>query len=147
MSIVGLPFSQGTGIIIPSCRLAIPASADNKEGAWEFLKYMLLSEYGTYLESPYCPILKAEYERLVDHDVQKIDAGELKINEEYVTEKSYISEYDQLLSGVYGMYDMRAPEYEIVCSGAEPFFNGYKTVNQVAEDIYSRLSIYHAEQN
>ena len=60
---------------------------------------------------------------------------------------SYISEYDQLLGGVYGMYDMRAPEYEIVCSGAEPFFNGYKTVNQVAEDIYSRLSIYHAEQN
>lgn len=147
MKPVGLPFSRGTGIIIPSCRLSIPTSSGNKEGAWEFLKYMLLSEYGTYLESPYCPILKAEYERLVKHDIQKIDAGELKINEEYVTEKSYISEYDQLLSGVYGMYDMGAPEYEIAYSGAEPFFDGYQTANQVAENIYSRLSIYHAEQN
>ncbi len=146
MNIVGLPSSQGTGIIIPSCRLAIPASAANKEGAWAFLKYMLLSEYDAYLESPYCPILKAEYERLVEHDVEKIDAGELRINGEYVTEKSYISEFDQLLNGVYGMYDMGAPEYEIVRNGAEPFFNGYQTADQVAANIYSRLSIYLAEQ-
>ncbi len=147
MNIVGLPFSQGTGIIVPSCRLAIPAAATNKEGAWAFLKYMLLSEYNAYLESPYCPILKAEYERLVEHDVEKIDAGELKINGEYVTEKSYISEFDQLLNNVYGMYDMGSPEYEIVRSGAEPFFNGYQTADQVAANIYSRLSIYLAEQN
>lgn len=146
MNIVGLPFIQGTGIVVPSCRLAIPTSAENKEGAWAFLKYMLLSEYDAYLESPYCPILKAEYERLVEHDVEKIDAGELMINEEYITEKSYISEFDQLLNGVCGMYDMGAPEYEIVRSGAEPFFSGYQTANQVAANIYSRLSIYFAEQ-
>jgi len=147
MNIVGLPFSQGTGIIIPSCRLAVPTAAANKEGAWAFLKYMLLSEYGAYMESPYCPILKAEYERLVEHDVEKIDDGKLMINGEYVTEKSYISEFDQLLNGVYGMYDMGSLEYEIVRSGAEPFFNGYQTADQVAANIYSRLSIYLAEQS
>lgn len=146
MNIVGLPFNQGTGIIVSSCRLAIPASAANKEGAWAFLKYMLLSEYDAYAESPYCPILKAEYERLVEHYVEAIDAGRLMINGEYVTEKSYISEFDQLLNGVYGMYDMGAPEYEIVRDGAGTFFNGYQTVEQVAANIHSRLSICLAEQ-
>lgn len=146
MNIVGLPFNQGTGIIVPSCRLAIPASAANKEGAWAFLKYMLLSEYDAYAESPYCPILKAEYERLVEHYVEAIDAGRLMINGEYVTEKSYISEFDQLLNGVYGMYDMGAPEYEIVRDGAGTFFNGHQTVEQVAANIHSRLSICLAEQ-
>ena len=147
MNIVGLPFSQGTGIIIPSCRLAIPTSAANKEGAWAFLKYMLLSEHGEYTESPYCPILQAEYERLVEHYVEAIDAGKLMIDGEYVTDKSYISEFDQLLNGAHGIYDMSSPEYEIVHSGAEPFFNGYQTANQAAANIYSRLGIYVAEQS
>ena len=78
--------------------------------------------------------------------MEAIDAGRLMINGEYVTEKSYISEFDQLLNGVYGMYDMGAPEYEIVRDGAGAFFNGYQTVEQVAANIHSRLSICLAEQ-
>lgn len=145
MALLGLPFSDGTGIIVPSCSIAIPSAAGNKEGAWTFIKYLLLQELGSYSESVYCPILSAEYKRLCDEDTEAIAQQEQKINGELLEDASHIGEFDELLNGINGMYLGNTAAYDIVISCSARYFSGQIGAQETAQDIYSRLGVYYAE--
>lgn len=145
MKIMGMPFYDGLGIIVPSCNLAIPSASSNKDGAWEFIKYMLLNEIGSYAESVYCPMLKEEYENLCVKDEEGIKAGKMRINGENVEDASHIEEFDELLNGVSGMYDGNMYLYEIVSECAGRYFGGQSTSQEAAQDIISRFTLYYNE--
>ena len=145
MAIFGMPFFEGTGIIVPSCKLAIPKGSENKEGAWEFIKFMLLSEMGTSSSSAYCPLLKAEYERRVSEGYSAVENGGT-INGEPIVDTSHISEFDELVNGVSGVYDSNSTTYTIVLTSAARFFAGQVTSQEAAADIMSRLSLYYSER-
>lgn len=145
MKIIGMPFYDGLGIIAPSCNLAIPSASSNKDGAWEFIKYMLLNEVGAYAESVYCPILKEEYEFRCSKDEEGIKAGKMRINGENVEDTSHIEEFNELLNGVSGMYNGNMYLYGIVSECAGHYFGGQSTSQEAAQDIISRFDLYYNE--
>ena len=145
MAIFGLPFFEGSGIMIPSCQLAIPKGAENKEGAWDFLKFMLFSELGAYSSGAYCPILKAEYERRKNENYAAVENGGT-INDEPLTDTSHIEEFEKLIDNVSGVYDSNSTTYSVILSIASRYFSGQVDAQEAAADILSRLSLYYAER-
>lgn len=145
MVLLGLPFSDGTGIIVPSCRIAIPSAAGSKAGAWTFIKYLLLQEFGSYSTSAYCPILSAEYKRICAEDTEAIAQQKQKINGEILEDASHIGEFDVLLNGINGMYQGNTATYDIVISCSARYFSGQIGAQEAAQDILSRLGVYYAE--
>ena len=145
MAIFGLPFFEGSGIMIPSCQLAILKGAENKEGAWDFLKFMLFSELGAYSSGSYCPILKAEYERRKNENYAAVENGGT-INDEPLTDTSHIEEFEKLIDNVSGVYDSNSTTYSVILSIASRYFSGQVDAQEAAADILSRLSLYYAER-
>ena len=146
MVLFGMPFRAEKGVIVPSCTLGIPRSANNKEGAWEFIKFLLLSEKDGCLFSNYCPVLKAGYEKRAEVLREGVDNGTACVNEIMITDYSCFDMFDALLNVPCVAYDSGSKAFEIVVSNAEPYFAGHITAQKAAADIVSTLKIYYSEQ-
>ncbi|MEG1633184.1 MAG: hypothetical protein RR314_03930, partial [Oscillospiraceae bacterium] len=149
LTVFGLPFREGTGVVVPAMYLAIPSNSDNADGAWAFLKSLLME--GSPAENEY-PLLKDRYEATKAADENSIEKG-LKtyymVNGqeiEYVFENADFYELsDALLNGVNGVYDADAIAFGIVKDACAAFFAGNKTAEDSADEILSRLNIYFSE--
>ncbi len=150
LTVLGLPFREGTGVVIPAMYLAIPSNADNADGAWAFLKSLLME--GGPAENEY-PLMKARYEATKAADKENIKRGlrtYYVVNGqeiEYVFDSVDFYELsDTLLQGVNGVYDADATAIGIVNEACAALFAGNKTVEAATDEILSRLNIYFSEQ-
>lgn len=158
ITIFGLPFREGTGIVSPDMYFAIPANANCQEGAWAFIKSMLAprfdaSDLNSLMNA--FPLLKSDYESKKEADRRRAQEEGIKIHiwrdgkeEEVIYNNAdFYNLSDQLLAGVNGINTNDQAIYNIVSDSAAPYFNGEKSLDDAANEIMSRLEIYFAEKS
>lgn len=128
ITFVGYPSSDGTGgSFFFANTFAVMESSENKEGAWEFIRYFFSDEF----------FLSDEYQMsqvLGFPAVRKYQSFYDKQIEEYVGTVRITGSYD---------YDI----FNIIKDEAGYYFNGEHTAQQAADMIQNRVSILVSEQS
>jgi ABC-type glycerol-3-phosphate transport system substrate-binding protein len=142
---VGYPTPSGNGSIIqPEQELCIFADSADVSGCWEFLKSFLTLDYQQTVEAEGLglPIRKSALTRLTEDDITLL-AQAYGVSQETIenleTQAIQTIESASVLSG-------GASVFSILWEEAQSYIAGDKTVEQAAENIQSRVSLYLAEQ-
>jgi len=142
--------------------LAVNAASDSLEGAWEFLCFLLGGEAQREPQSfPVKRELLEEWarERMEqarlnadgeDVDASYIDSGELvkerkKVGAGDMTQER-LEEYLEALGKVRGAPLRSGPVLDIICEEAGAYFDGSRSIEDVAEVITNRVGLYLAER-
>lgn len=153
LSFLGLPDGgQGKLFLEPTGELMIPLNAQNKEGAWEFMKFLLSDRYWVFetknnaILRDGIPITVSALEPVLD--AMKNAGSVLRFDDlSYEYDPAYYEElFHSLIDSVDGVCRGGDELYSTVCGLAESYFAGDKTLEQVSQDIASRLKVYNAEQ-
>lgn len=156
----GFPSENGIGAAInANYRYAISAQSPNKEGAWEFMRYYYTDEYQENLyemsinkeiwmekamkatEKPYWEDENGEKQY---YDYTTWLGGEEIILDPFTEEK--VNEIFDYVSSVTQTYSYDQDLVDIINEEAASFFEGDKTVDEVAKIIQGRIQIYVDEQ-
>ena len=154
INLIGLPFREGSGVLIPENYFAIPANATNPDGAWAFLKSYIVPDRNANKDSLSCGTLfKNTYE------IAKEESGKSNrkyYEQEYETYKYKVTDediaycsklLDEMFDNINGVLDNDAKVYEIVTDACGAYFAGQKSLDATADEIVSRLGIYFSEQS
>ena len=162
VTFMGYPSVGGNGSVARSwtIQFSIFADSENKDGAWEFIKYFYSEEYQDgYFCDPlknggYLPVRVSTLEKLAEEakqPVKGIDSGELSepyfytANGEKIpigvnTDEDNQKIYDLLNGAVF-----TDPNYEIINiikEEAGAYFSGQKSAKEAAEIIQNRVQNY-----
>lgn len=162
MTPIGFPVEKGIGssLGVPYS-LAISAKSKKQEGAWEFVRYFLTDAFQSKLEYGF-PIRVDMFDKLGEESMKKqvyedengkpiemvdyyyigegeitidpITAAELEKAKEFIYQVETSEEYNEDL-------------YNIIAEEAAAFFEGQKSVKEVADIIQSRAQIYVNENS
>jgi hypothetical protein len=154
MELLGLPFREGTGVLIPTYSFAIPANADNPDGAWAFIKKIIMTHDDPWFTTrQYFYLRKDIYENYKESSEKSVRK---KYEEDYETIGYMVTEEDiaqskeltdKIVEGLNGVFDNDAKVYEIVTDACGAYFAGQKSLDATADEIVSRLGIYFSEQS
>ena len=143
---------------------SISSTCKDKEGAWSFLRTLLLPKYegraitGEYdayaeYESPYryLPVNRADFEWLAEYRLARTSGGGVSLDGEL--DLSYVpftqELYDQFME-LYNSIDRSTAWSEdirdIVTEAAGGYFAGDKSLDDTAREVQSRVSLYVNEQ-
>ena len=154
--ITGFPETAGTGSyflklgLSPSAmrrtmgsntRVGILASGQNQDGAWRFVKTLMLNPQGSISDG--ISVFRDEFEREVDAAVTNTRDVRFDIDNFNDDDAARLREQ------VYGTTKLvHADEglLQVIRSEANAFFAGQKSAEEATRQIQSRLSIYVAEQ-
>ena len=156
---VGFPSDSSNGVGIRPCvRLGMASASANKEGVWEFFKFLMgdsvqlnAGMFGGL------PSVSSCYEKAQS---QKISRAIEKQPEAYgvsltgpvhffgaeVDSAAMIKTMDRLVDEADCIMSCDKSILDIVLACAEPFFAGDKTAREVANEIQSKVNIYLSEQ-
>ena len=157
---VGYPGVKGNGAILenPGSVLAISKQSEYKEGAWEFVKYMLSEEYQSNYIRYNNPIHKGAFEKQMVEaakaEYYKNEKGEevespkmtygwdnFEVSVYHATEED-IKEYRELLEGATVLASYDEEIMSMIEEEVESFFAGKKSAKDVANIIQGRVKIY-----
>lgn len=156
---IGYPFDEGCGTMAGIANLAvgISASSKNVQESWDFLKSLLESEYQdsvknglpikvSSLEQKLEDAMRAEY----DADGEKVVKGTLRFEGEEPINIYEITEEDaETLKSIIRKIEYNATIdynlYNILLEEVDYLFNDGRNVDDVANIIQSRASIYISE--
>lgn len=156
LAAAGLPGVKGSGVYLsPNQELMMPLAAQNKDGAWAFLAFLLNDRY---LVNPFfggfrygIPLTRSAYEREIGQYWAWMD-GKLSGS---INGADYEIFYDPdnckalfltLLDQVDGVCRDGDEIFDAVMNTANSYFAGDKPLEQAADDIAKRLKIYNAER-
>lgn len=151
LTFVGFPSSNGKGGRLEIQNIvSITESCENKEGAWEFIKFYIdtcrdKDPYNTYGDGD-LPVLSADFEDFFDHamNASHTAGGEAIPNitqEERESIEKYIKSCDTLSFALdYSIEDICFEEAGI-------YFSGGQTAEEAAEHIQNRASIVVSEKS
>ncbi len=159
VTFIGFPSNGGTGSYINvTGALGINAKAENKEGAWEFLKSFLTEEYQKEDIEWYFPVLKSALDAKFEKDMtpeytedengQKIEQPKTTWNyddfevEIYAATQEEVDAVKALIDSVDGVAGYNEEIGNIITEEAAAYFEGQKTAKDVADIIQSRVKIY-----
>ena len=154
----GLQVSGGfSPIIEPVQELVMLRNANEKEGVWSFMRFMLSDNYliksNSYGEYRYgIPIMKSAYRAGLDGMKNWIDVYQtLRANgvgQDYqFSDYSDVALFEDLTNRVGGIIRDKDELLLMVKAISADCLIGKKNAQQVAEDIYGRIAIYQAEHN
>lgn len=141
---VGFPNEGGNGsTFYPAQMVAISSASNNKEGAWEFISFILGDEVQSS-EIDYLPVNRRTLEKQIElglvGKLQTESFETVRITQKdadkllrLIDETEYLSGRDQVIKS-------------IIKDEAAAFFDGAKSAEETARVIQSRVSIYVAEQ-
>lgn len=126
--------------------VCINAASENKEGAWEFIQYLLSAKSQQKLATMQFPVLKSAYESECRRELAQPSIIDMVDFEPVYTTQEHIDRVTQLLEEA-----QVAPlhtEYvlDIILEESESYFSGTKTIEQVSEIIENRVGLYLDEQ-
>ncbi len=159
---IGFPGDSGRIVVQGIDKVCICAGADNKEGAWSFMEFLLDKgrEYSNNL-----PIRRSAYDAMIkdamepcfacdeEGNVIKDENGmpvpaprgiyywedfEYPLSE---TTKEEADALEALINQIDGIKDFDSQLYQIIQEEAAPFFEGQKTVEEAARIIQGRAEI------
>lgn len=128
--------------------LMLNANAANRDGAWEFVKFILSDEAQEKLaEKAELPVkksvFKAQMEREIEDGLSK-DVS-VKVFDGPLT-KERADEIEEFLENARALPYKTEPILAIIWEEAKEYFNGNKSKEQVAEIIENRVQLYLDEQ-
>lgn len=151
VSVLGQPGSGGF-YLVPERELVMPVSAGNKEGAWEFMKFVLDDRYLLQLNfdgsfRQVIPLSRGAYEKGMEACRKKAGGGiqQENLSLSYEPENCF-AQFEELVNGVNGICRGGDGIYAALTQSAQAWFSGDKSLEQVSRDMASRLEIYIAEQ-
>lgn len=131
--VCGLPFFDGTGAVDVSGHgcLAIPAGAENPDGAWAFIKECM-KESGRGFS-----LLKSRYEEQKAEYAERIEA--LHLESDFDVER-ILESSDNMLGGLRAVYDSESnPAILGIVRDSAAYIAGDKSAAECAEQIQSRI--------
>lgn len=152
----GWPSDSGSGMMIQSngVQLAISTKSENKDGAWDFIRYFMLDEYQNSSYNWSFPISKTAFAKRLEeaakpaYDAEgneisvsswSVDGFEVDI---YAATKEDIDLLYSLVEGADQTYSYDEQIFNILVEETESYFAGQKSVDEVASIIQSRIKIY-----
>ena len=161
--LAGWLFDDGCHALAEGSPIAISSGSDVKEGAWEFLCFLL----GDEIQEDYTlngSVKKSVFAGYADKLLEKIEGDNLaaafsqdrttwesitRIYEEkdmefIKTEK--IPYYEKMLAEAKYLPLRSAPILDIICEEAEDYFNGNKSAEEVINVIENRVRLYVNER-
>ena len=134
------------------------ANSQNKEGVWEFFKYLMSSQYQRSIKQA-LPALAESLEQIMDAQMQigeTVSLGMLRTdgNGGFTQESLKIglptaamkAQLLEIIDSIDGMNEYDPALLETVQSEAARFFAGDCTAEEAAASIQSKASIYLSEQ-
>lgn len=162
VSFVGFPTSGENGSFIGSygTQLAIGSKSAAKEGAWEFIRQELTKE-AQEKETKYnngFPIMKSALEKSLAREMEDeyYEDAEGKKHKQprttwgmedfqmevYAASQEQVDVVKELIESADTLYQYDEEMFTIIMEEAKPYFEGQKTVKEVADIIQSRVQIY-----
>lgn len=127
--------------------LAVNANSENKEGAWEFLSFLLSEEaqLTLYDSSKDLPVKRSAFQAAAEAEITDWHPTTVNIAFDGALTQERV---DRMVSFI---EDARAAPVategilEIICEEAQDYFGGVKEISQVAEVIENRVKLYLQE--
>lgn len=157
---VGYPNAPGNGATIENSGgvLAISEQSKYKDGAWEFVKYLLSEEYQTDYIRFGNPINKAAFDKRMeeaaepeyhlDENGQEVESPKMtfgwddfQVSVYHATEED-IKEYRDLVEGAEAITSYDEEILTMIEEETPAFFDGKKSAKDVANVIQGRVKIY-----
>jgi len=156
-SICGVLFDDGCHAAFSSDHiLAVNANSPNKEGAWEFISY-LISEKCQSKDSDNLMVLPPVHRKAFDtwqqkvienyalvHYVNGIERYPAYYGTDLSEEKK--AEYLRAIEEAKPLPIRTAPILKIILDEAEAYFDGYKSVDEISRVINNRVQLYLDER-
>lgn len=142
---LGYPTEDGMVHKIFYWAVSMNAASENKEGAWEFIQYLLSTKSQQKFAAMQFPVLKSAYESECRRELEQPSIIDIVDFEPIYTTQELIDEVTQILENA-----QKTPiglEYiqEIVYDESESYFSGEKTIEQISAIIENRIGLYMAE--
>jgi ABC-type glycerol-3-phosphate transport system substrate-binding protein len=159
VSFIGYPTAEGSGTAVSfrGSQLAINAEGENKEAAWEFIKYYLLNGY----QNEGFPVVKEQFDKIMSQAMEEtyiVDSGEKykAAKKVYYDSDAYIEIYKaeqkdvdavkQLIKKADTKFAYHTNIQNIINEEAESYFKGQKELKEVTELIQNRVSLFLEEK-
>lgn len=149
---IGTLFDDGSYVDFdPMCILAINANSSHKEGAWEFIRFMLSEEIqGTNFDTEHKPMNRKAFDEWMLWTIARLTdpntfMGSSFAGEE-VSEKRQ-AEYKKVIEEARPLPRRTAFLLDIILDEAQDYFNGYKSPEQVGTVINNRVQLYLDENH
>ena len=150
---VGFPGINGSSFAVyPVASYAIPANSKNKDGAWQFIRTLLLDKNQGSTNSPAFPVKKKFFEQQIDRLLNGNSSmgGSVMSGDTVIELGSPTAEDIGLIKDLVEKADLIGHEdrgiYNIIAEEYDSYSKGGKSAEEVAGIIQSRISIYLAEQ-
>lgn len=163
LALAGWMFDDGCHAMAEDMPMAINANSAQKEGAWEFLRFLLQEEaQGSVL---FYPVKRDAFARWENRWLQRVDGiqavnvgMENRITGDWENIRSYegkdrefletekIPYFEEMLEEARYLPIRSVPVMDIVCEEADDYFNGSKSAEEVAEVIENRVRLYLNER-
>lgn len=161
MVMAGVLFNDGChGCVDSRNTLAINAASQHKEGAWEFLCFLL--EEGSQAETDDVPVNRAALSAWLEKELKEVADREQVIGYSYIDEDEIVS-YHKVYTAA-DMTEERRAEYlkalenvrilpqrtevilDIICEEAGAYFCDGKSISAVIGDMQNRVQLYLNER-
>lgn len=159
VSFVGFPTATSNGSVLGGGNFSftISAKSRNMEGAWQFVRQFLTPEYQNNADMYNMPVLKSAFLAKAQEATERPYRTDENGNREYyddtwtvngeeiILEPFTQEEVDQICQFIYTVNCAAHNNEEIrniIIEEAEAFFEGQKSVQEVADIIQSRAQIY-----
>lgn len=164
---IGYPSNAGKGIIARSNAsvLAINSNSKSKEGAWEFIRFILQEKQQQSFANSSLgfPLKKSALEQLLERQMEKLYEVDENGNQQektkeiwemngmtfhfYALTKKDAGQFEKMLQMIENPGNMSDEQqiYQIIEEEAEAFFSGQKEINDVIMIIQSRAQNYMNE--
>lgn len=156
VSFIGFPTedgSAGSSFYINSRPIAMSSTCQDKEAAWEFIREALLPQYRDMDDMiknhrfSFTPINRADYDMMIQCVMKRDVWGQMKVGELpqikiHRSTREEVERFEDLFNSIetINLYDTTV--YDIAYEAAGAYFTGDKTLDEVAELIQQRVSLY-----
>ena len=145
--------------------LGINANSPHKQGAWEFIRFLLEEESQlAMINDAGTPVKKTAFETMIETDLENLEKWEkVSIGGAYLFKGQYVSVEKEVHDGditeewieafTQAAENTRAlpirtmPVLDIICDEAEDYFSGTKSIEEVVTIIRSRVQLYLDENH
>lgn len=168
---IGYPTNTGKGATADPCVsvIAMSKGSDHKQGAWEFIRFLLAKEQQielglsgmqgfpinkVALEHVFNKAMQAEYYEDKEGIIRERSRRKRQLTEEltidfYAATDEEVVRAKYLIDSIGNNMDICSEQkiFEIIIEEAEAYFEGQKSVDEVADIIQKRVQIYVDEKN
>ena len=144
----GYMFDDGChAAMTPTYTMVLNASSAHKEGAWEFIRFLLGEEAQTAGDFPLTPVNRKAFEGWLKREIDMgftmftSDGEMIQYTKEDATEEKQ-AEYRKAIEEARPLPLRPVPLIDIILQEAEDYFNGSKTIEEVSRTVTNRVQLY-----